>query len=114
MNVIVSEVASPSVVLPVDVRVVNEPATEEPVTSVKNATVPEPSWKVIVLSVVGSVTCKTVSKLFAVLPSKVTVPPTVKFVILGLASKATAILLSLTVVVILLPPSKFSVSLAKM
>ena len=47
------------------------------------------------------------------LPSNTTLPPTVKFVILGLASKATAILLLLTVVVMLLPPSKFSVSVAK-
>ena len=41
--------------------VAEEPATEEPVTSVKNATVPEPSWKVIVLSAVGSVTASVVS-----------------------------------------------------
>ena len=74
---------------------------------------PEELGNVIVLSAVGSVTVKVVSKLSAVLPSNTTLPPTVKFVILGLASKAIAILLLLTVVVMLLPPSKFSVSVAK-
>ena len=105
--------ASPKVTLPVVASVVNEPAPPPPVISLVIATVPDLFGNVIVLSAVGSVTVKVVSKLSAVLPSNTTLPPTVKFVILGLASRAIAILLSLTVVVILLPPSKFSVSVAK-
>ena len=50
------------------------------------ATVPDLFGNVIVLSAVA-VTVKVVSKLSAVLPSNTTLPPTVKFVILTLASR---------------------------
>ena len=80
--------------------------------SLVNATVPVLLGKVSVLSAVGSVTCKVVSKLSAVEPSNTMLPPTVKLVMLGLASKAIEISLFETVVVILLPPVKFNVSVA--
>ena len=72
--------------------------------SVVIATVPVLLGNVIVLSAVGSVTAKVVSKLSAVEPSKTIL------VKAGLAAKSTLILLFETVVVKLSPPSKFKVS----
>ena len=63
------------------------------------ATVPDLLGIVIVLSAVGSVTPNVVSKLSAVEPSNTMLPPTVKLVTLGLASKAIEISLFETVVV---------------
>jgi hypothetical protein len=74
------------------------------------ATVPVLLGNVIVLSAVGSVTCTVVSKLSAVEPSNTMLPPTVKLVMLGLASKAIEISLFETVVVMFDPPEKSSVS----
>ena len=77
-----------------------------PDTSAVTTKVPVELGKVIVLSAVGSVTAKVVSKLSAVEPSNI------KLVTVGLASKAIDISLFETVVVMFEPPEKSKISVA--
>ena len=64
-----SAVAPSKIMLLSIVTVVKLPAVEPPVTSDKNAKVPEPSCSVMVLSAVGSCTVRFVSYASAVEPS---------------------------------------------
>ena len=91
------------IALDVVVEPIVPPSATVNVPSPDTTTVPVVSGNVIVLSAVGSVTCTVVSKLSAVLPSKTMLPPTVKLVTLGLASKAISISLFETVVVMFDP-----------